>query len=123
MRFSLMRYTKRCSKLILLHQTLESRYFKGSGLPTPLKGSWQTTSTKSRILSTLLLSIFIHHSRCLRKVGVKIGHHTLFSADISNHPNQFRMPCPWQDLNPHVNLLQTEVQCWLDPFPETQRSL
>jgi hypothetical protein len=74
-----MRYTKRCSKLIRRDQTLESRYLRGSGLPTPLNGCSQTTSTKSKILLILVESFLAHHRRCSLKVGVKIGLQTLFS--------------------------------------------
>ena len=59
-------------------QILESMYFKGSGLPIPLNGCWQVTSTKSKILLILLLSFLAHQSRCSRKVGVKIGLQALF---------------------------------------------
>lgn len=76
-----MRYTRRCSRLIRRDQTLESRYLRGSGLPIPLNGCSQTTSTKSKILLTLAESFFAHHKRCSRKVGVKMGLQALFSAD------------------------------------------
>ena len=59
-------------------QILESTYLRGSGLPIPLNGCWQTTSTKSKILLTLAESFFAHQSRCSRKVGVKMGLQTLF---------------------------------------------
>jgi hypothetical protein len=60
-------------------QILESRYLRGSGLPIPINGFWQTTSTKSRILLTLEESFFAHQSKCSRKVGVKMGHQALVS--------------------------------------------
>lgn len=47
-------------------QILESTYLRGSGLPIPLNGCWQVTSTKSKILLTLAESFFAHQSRCSR---------------------------------------------------------
>lgn len=79
MRLSLMRQTRRCSKLMRRDQILESTYLRGSGFPIPLNGWSQTTSTKSKILLILEGSVLAHQRRCSRKVEVKMGLQALFS--------------------------------------------